>query len=170
MANYPSNDKHGDCIFCKIADGSIQTPGVFWQDEYHMAFLSIDPNTPGFTVVIPKQHFASDVLKMPDSELSSFVIAAKKVSQILEQHYQDVGRIGLVMEGTGVNHAHIKLIPFHETEYLKDGGWQQVFVNQQFWFDRYEGWMSSGGGPMADMDELSNLASALRITATNMQS
>lgn len=165
MSEYQVPSKHTDCIFCAIAEGRMKTPGVFWEDDSHMAFLSIDPNTPGFSVVIPKQHYPSDVLKMPDTDLASFVIAAKKVAHILEAHYPDVGRVGLMMEGTGVNHAHIKLAPFHQTDYLKDGGWKQVFVNQTFWFDHYEGWMSSSAGPTANPDDLAKLALDLKTTA-----
>ena len=82
---YKPTTEQGDCIFCAIAQGKLTTPGVFWEDEKYMAFLSIDPNTEGYSCVIPKDHFASDVLKMNDSDLASFVIASKKVSHILEK-------------------------------------------------------------------------------------
>ena len=161
MDNYPSHTEDEFCIFCEIAAGRVQTPGIFWEDAEFMAFLSIDPNTEGFSCVIPKQHFASDVLKMPDDVLQRFIIAAKTVAQILENHFDDVGRIGLMMEGTGVNHAHIKLAPMHGTENLKNGQWQQFLSGKQFWFDRYEGWICSGGGPTADPESLRKLAQKL---------
>ena len=44
-----------DCIFCAIAQGA-SLAHMIWQDEKYMAFLSIFPNTKGFTVVIPKAH------------------------------------------------------------------------------------------------------------------
>jgi histidine triad (HIT) family protein len=53
-----------------------------------MAFLSIDPNTEGFTCVIPKQHYGSDVLKMPDDVLQRFIIASKEVALVLENHFR----------------------------------------------------------------------------------
>ncbi len=150
------------CIFCEIVAGRIQTPGVFWQDEEFMAFLSIDPNTKGFSCVIPKEHYGSDVLKMPDEVLSRFVLAAKRVAAILENYFTDVGRVGLVMEGTGINHAHIKLVPMHQTEDLKNGQWRQYLSGQEFWFDRYDGWISSSAGPMASEDDLKELAENIR--------
>lgn len=130
-----------------------------------MAFLSIDPNTEGFSCVVPKKHYASDVLKMPDDALSRFIIAAKKVAEIIERHYPDVGRVGVIMEGTGINHAHIKLAPMHGTEALKNGGWKQFLSGKSFWFDRYEGWISSGSGPMADFAVLKELAQKLKKVA-----
>jgi diadenosine tetraphosphate (Ap4A) HIT family hydrolase len=126
--------------------------------------LAIDPNTKGFSCVIPKKHFGSDVLKMPDDVLSRFVLAAKKVAQILENYFADVGRVGLIMEGTGIDHAHIKLVPMHGTENLKQGGWQQMPSGKQFWFDKYEGWIASASGPMANSDELARLAENIKKT------
>ncbi|MEK9173928.1 MAG: HIT family protein, partial [Patescibacteria group bacterium] len=41
------------CIFCKIVAKEVPSH-VVWEDESHVAFLSIFPNTEGVTVVIPK--------------------------------------------------------------------------------------------------------------------
>jgi diadenosine tetraphosphate (Ap4A) HIT family hydrolase len=162
MASYEPNTVESSCPFCAIVAGKLETPGIFWEDQEHMAFLSIDPNTEGFSCVIPKKHYASDVLKMPDDALTRFILAAKKVAGILESHFADVGRVGLMMEGTGINHAHIKLAPLHGTEILKNGGWRQFPSGKSFWFDKYEGWISSGSGPMADFAALKELAQKLK--------
>ncbi len=159
MSYTPTTPDHL-CVFCEIAASRIQTPGVFWQDEEFMAFLSIDPNTMGFSCVVPKNHFGSDVLKMPDDVLSRFIVAAKHVSTILEKAFDDVGRVGVLMEGTGIDHAHIKLMPMHGTEALKQG-WQQFLSGKQFWFEKYEGWICSGSGPMADAETLKEVAQRL---------
>ena len=161
MAKYDATAKDNKCIFCGITTRKITTPGIFWEDEKFMAFLSIDPNTKGFTCVVPKKHFGSDVLKLPDDVLGKFIIAAKKVAGILEKHFDDVGRVGLIMEGTGIDHAHIKLVPMHGTENLKQGIWKQVLSGNEFWFEKYEGWISSGSGPMVASEELKKLADEL---------
>lgn len=158
MGNYESKTKDNKCIFCEIASGRIQTPGIFWEDEEFIAFLSIDPNTEGFSCVVPKEHYGSDVLKMPDDVLQRFILSAKKVASILENYFEDVGRVGLIMEGTGIDHAHIKLVPMHGTENLKNGEWQQFLSGKEFWFPKYEGWISSAGGPKADPEKLKELA------------
>ena len=162
MSQYEATTKDNKCPFCEIASGGLQTPGIFWQNDEFMAFLAIDPNTEGFSCVIPKKHFGSDVLKMPDNILQRFVIASQKVAQILEGFFNDVGRVGLIMEGTGIDHAHIKLVPMHGTENLKNGTWKQVLSGKEFWFDKYEGWISSGSGPKANPEKLKQLAEALR--------
>lgn len=127
-----------------------------------MAFLSIDPNTEGFSCVVPKGHYGSDILKMPDDMLQRFILTAKKVSGVLENHFADVGRVGLIMEGTGIDHAHIKLVPMHGTENLKRGEWQQFLSGQEMYFQKYEGWISSAGGPKADPEKLKELAGAIK--------
>ena len=164
MVIYEAKTEDNKCIFCEIVAGRFQTPGIFLEDSEFMAFLSIDPNTEGFTCVIPKQHFGSDVLKMPDDILQRLVIASKKVARVLENYYEDVGRVGLIMEGTGIDHAHIKLVPLHGTENLKRGEWEQVLSEKEFWFEKYEGWISSGGGPKADTEKLKELAEKIKAS------
>ncbi len=161
MGNYEPKTIDGKCVFCEIVAEKIEARS-FWEDSEFMAFLAIDPNTEGFSCVIPKKHFSSDILKTPDDVLQRFIIAAKTVSKILENYYEDVGRVGLIMEGTGIDHAHIKLVPLHGTEDFKKGTWRQIMSEKEFWFDKYEGWMSSGSGPMADVEKLKELAQKLK--------
>lgn len=161
MSENPVQTEKNPCIFCKIIAES-DPEKIFWEDEDHVAFLSIDPNTPGYSLVVPKKHYGSDILKMPDDALQNFMLAAKKVASILENYYEDVGRVGLIMEGTGIDHAHIKLVPMHGTEHLKRGEWKQQSSGVEHWFDTYPGWLSSAGGPMADVEDLKKLNKKLR--------
>lgn len=162
MATYDATTTENKCIFCEIVAGRFQTPGIFWENDEFMAFLSIDPNTEGFSCVIPKEHYGSDVMKMPDEMLQKFILAAKYVAGILESYFPDVGRVGVLIEGTGIDHAHIKLAPMHGTQELKRGEWKQYLSEKEFWFDNYEGWICSGGGPMADMNHLKELAENIK--------
>lgn len=162
MATYEPTTTEHKCVFCEIAAGRFQTPGIFWENDAFMAFLSIDPNTEGFSCVIPKEHYGSDVMKMPDDILQQFILASKHVAGILENYFPDVGRVGVLMEGTGIDHAHIKLAPMHGTGELKRGEWKQYLSGKEFWFDTYEGWICSGGGPMADMNQLKLLAENIK--------
>lgn len=47
-----------DCIFCKIAEGSIPSNKVY-EDDFCLAFHDINPQTPVHVLVIPKAHIAS---------------------------------------------------------------------------------------------------------------
>ena len=165
MATYEPTTPQGTCVFCDIV-AKNDSGVIFWEDSAHVAFLSIAPNTPGFSLVVPKEHWGSDILKMSDTALQAFIVAAKQVAAMLEQYYDDVGRVGLIMEGTGIDHAHIKLIPMHGTEHLKRGEWRQQLSGVDHWFDRYEGWISSASGPMANRDDLVDLTRKLRTFGT----
>ena len=164
MANYKSNTKEEKCIFCEIAKGNLPPLGdaLIYEDKNYLAWLSPFPNTEGFTIVIPKKHSASDVLAMPNKKLCEFVVVAKKVSTLLVDNFKDVGRIGLIMEGTGINHAHIKLFPMHGTGYLKKGEWKQYHSNNATYFKTYAGYLASNDGPKADFKKLQQLARKIR--------
>lgn len=81
-----------------------------WEDDDHLAFLSIFPNTDGFSVVIPKAHHPSYAFDLPDEVLSALMLATKRVAKQLDRAFDDVGRCGMVFEGYGVDHVHAKLI------------------------------------------------------------
>ncbi len=165
MASYEAKTKDNKCIFCEIVAGKLKA-GIFWEDDEFMAFLTTYPSTEGFSCVVPKKHFGSDVLKIPDDVLQRFIIAAKKVTQILENYYDDVGRVGVMMEGLGIDHAHIKLIPLHGTEHLKRGEWKQFLSNKEFWFDKYEGYISSADGPHVEPKKIWDLAEKIKKSQT----
>ena len=164
MVDYKSTTEQGECIFCKIINGDIKIPGIFWENKDFLAFLSTWPNTQGFTVVVPKEHHGSNVLGMPNDVLSKFVHAAKTVSKILVKHFDDVGRVGLIMEGTGIDHAHIKLFPMHGTGHMKKGEWKQYHSDSDKYFETYEGYIASNDGPKADEQKIRDLAELLRET------
>lgn len=161
MTNYQATIE-GRCIFCEIAQGRLQTPRIFWEDENFIAFLSIFPNTEGFTVLITKQHFSSDCLMLPPDILQKTMVACQKIAEILKKHFTDVGRVGVIMEGMGVNHAHIKLIPMHNTEELKTGTWKQYLSGKSDFFKTYPGYLVSADGPRANEIKLKELAEKLK--------
>ena len=164
MPEYKSKTEDDKCIFCEIAKGNISPMGngVIYEDDKYMAWLSPFPNTLGFTVVAPKEHFSSNVLDMPDKELAEFLLVSKRVAKILEDYFEDVGRVGLIMEGTGIDHAHIKLFPMHGTGYMKKSEWRQHHSDVETYFDKYEGYISSNDSRQADLDELEKLAEKIR--------
>src|SRR3989344_4031302 len=162
MANYKSSTAEGKCTFCEIIKGTIETPGIFYENKQFMAFLSTWPSVEGFSVILPKKHYGSDVLAMPDKDLKKFIIFAKTVSNILLNHFENVGRIGLIMEGTGIDHAHIKLIPMHGTGHMKKGIWKQYLSGRSDYFEKYHGFIISSDGPKADPQKIRSLAKKLR--------
>ncbi|MBI2790902.1 MAG: HIT family protein [Gammaproteobacteria bacterium] len=140
-----------DCIFCKIASGKEKSYTI-WEDEKHIAFLSIFPNTPGTSVVIPKKHYPSYAFDLPDQVLAELIVAAKKVSKLLDSKLEDVGRTAMVFEGFGVDHVHAKLFPMHGTANIKE--WVPIKSNVDKFFDKYEGYISSHDHKLAEPKDL----------------
>jgi diadenosine tetraphosphate (Ap4A) HIT family hydrolase len=147
-----------NCIFCKIVAGEAPCHKI-WEDDQHLAFLSIFPNTEGFSVVIPKEHHSSYAFDTPDEVLSALVLAAKKVGKLLDEKLDDVGRTGLIFEGFGVDHLHAKLFPMHGTDLTE---WQPIKSDQRVYFEKYQGYISSHDYERADDEKLTALAQKIR--------
>lgn len=146
------------CVFCRIASGE-EKAHVIWENESHVAFLSLYPNTEGTTVVIPKKHLTSDVLRLPQTELNDLLEAAKVVSNLLVEKLSDVGRVGLIFDGFGINHAHAKLYPMHGTAMTE---WRPIHSHVEKYFDKYEGYISSHDYHGVSEETLAALAKRLR--------
>ncbi len=147
-----------DCIFCKIVRGEAPAHKI-WEDDKHLAFLSIFPNTLGFSVVITKEHYPSYAFELPPEVLSGLVAATAKVGRLLDAKLDDVGRTGMIFEGFGVDHVHAKLFPMHGTE---SGEWVHHKSDVGKYFDQYEGYISSHDYQRADDTELAKLADTIR--------
>ena len=148
-----------DCVFCQIANRTANAH-IIWEDEKHLAFLSILPNTKGFSVVITKEHYPSYNFDLPDNVLTGLTLASKKVGKLLDRSFDDVGRTGLIMEGFGVDHVHTKLIPMHGTGDMKK--WRPVLSSNNKFFHEYEGYLSSHDCERADDKELEKIAEMIR--------
>lgn len=120
------------------------------------AVLDINPNVKGMTLVISKNHYESDLSDMPPDAYQRFFSSARTVTDILKQALE-VKRVALVVEGMGINHAHIKLYPLHGlTEKFKE-----MWGKERIFFDTYQGYITTQLGPQADPQELQKLASLL---------
>lgn len=147
-----------DCIFCKIVAGEAPSYTI-WEDEEHLAFLSIFPNTEGVSVVIPKKHYSSYIAELPDDVSSALLSAAKKVAKKIDAAYDDVDRTGFVFEGFGVDHIHVKLFPLHGT---KSDNWQERKSDVDKYFENYEGHISSHDYKREDGAKLASIAEKIR--------
>ncbi len=147
-----------DCIFCKIAKGDAPCHKI-WEDDKHLAFLSIFPNTEGFSVVITKEHHGSYLFDLEDGVIDGLVHATKKVAKLLDEKLEDVGRTGMIFEGFGVDHIHAKLFPMHGT---RANDWEKRSSNVSKYFDKYEGYISSHDFLRADDEKLSALAKKIK--------
>lgn len=143
-----------DCIFCKISKGEIPSFKIY-ETEDHLAFLDINPNTKGVTLVIPKQHIGSTIINMDQSIYLQTLTEAKKVAENLAQKF-NIKKVGVAIEGTGVDHFHIKLYPFHE-------GVEISQPHERIFNENYQGYLTTQLGPQADFEELKDLAEKLKF-------
>lgn len=96
-------------IFAKIIRREIPAH-IVAEDDKNIAFLDINPVTPGHTLVLPKAEIAY-LFDMDDSDYTALHLFAKKVAIALKNVFPDK-RIGTAVVGLEVPHVHIHLIPF----------------------------------------------------------
>ena len=72
-----------DCLFCKIANGEIPSYKIY-EDDIVLAFLDINPDSDGHTLIIPKKHF-KDLDDIDDETLNHVNKIAKKLKKLLEE-------------------------------------------------------------------------------------
>jgi histidine triad (HIT) family protein len=99
-----------DCIFCKIAAKEIPAH-VVWENEKFLAFADVRPVNPGHLLIIPKDH-VDLIFDLPDDRYAEIFMIAKRLSAPLKRA-TDAKRIGIAIEGFGVAHAHLHLVPLN---------------------------------------------------------
>ena len=145
-----------NCIFCKIAKGEFDSAKI-WEDDEFLAILDINPNTKGMALVLPKNHFDSNVFSVPEDTYGKFMNASRKVAKLLEKSLK-VFRVAMVMEGMGVNHAHIKLYPMHGLE----EEFTEMWAKDKIFFEVYPGYITTQLGEKVDLEELKKLAEEIK--------
>ena len=98
-------------IFTKIIRGDIPSYKVA-EDEKHYAFLDINPMVAGHTLVVPKVE-VDYIFDLDDEVLAGLNVFTKKVALAIEQVIP-CKRVGVMVIGTEVPHAHIHLLPFQK--------------------------------------------------------
>ncbi|MCG8412402.1 MAG: HIT family protein [Bacteroidales bacterium] len=95
-------------IFTKIVNGEIPSYKIA-EDENYYAFLDISPLAKGHTLVIPKQEI-DYLFDLDDEVLAGLNVFAKRVAKSIDKVIP-CKRVGVVVLGLEVPHAHIHLIP-----------------------------------------------------------
>lgn len=95
-------------IFSKIVAGEIPSYKIA-EDDHYYAFLDINPMSKGHTLVIPKLE-VDYIFDLDDDTLAGMTLFAKKVAAAIEKA-MPCKRIGMMVIGLEVPHAHIHLIP-----------------------------------------------------------
>jgi len=99
-------------IFTKIINGEIPSYKVA-DDENYYAFLDINPLAKGHTLVVPKKE-VNYIFDLDDPTYNGLFAFTKKVSHAIKSSV-DCIRLGMIVYGLDVPHAHIHLVPIKGT-------------------------------------------------------
>jgi len=143
------------CLFCKIISGEIEAHKIY-EDKNSIGILDLFPNTEGQVVVVSKIHYPSDFTKMPEETFRNFLTSGKALSHILKKKLE-VKRVALVIEGTGVDHAHIKLYPMHNENDSK-----MIASDETVYYENYPGFIDTRSGEKADDETLRRIANRIK--------
>ncbi len=99
-----------NCIFCKIVAKEIPAH-IVYEDSDFLAFLDIRPQSPGHTLVIPKDHYRW-VWNVPNA--GAYFEVVKKIAVAQKKAFNQEFILSKIV-GEEVPHAHIWVFPSNET-------------------------------------------------------
>ena len=95
-------------IFTRIINGEIPAYKIY-EDDRVIAFLTIQPFSTGHTLVVPKKQI-DQIWDLDSDDYDYLWRTTKKIAQHLT-NIMKADRIGVVVKGFDVPHAHIHLVP-----------------------------------------------------------
>ena len=105
-----------DCIFCKIVEGKIPSLKIY-EDDVILAFLDINPDSNGHTLIIPKKH-QKDINDIDEKTLCHIYSKAKDIMKLLEEKLNADGFSLLQNNGSvqEVKHYHLHIKPYYSNK------------------------------------------------------
>lgn len=116
-------------IFSKIISGEIPSYKIEEDDNYY-AFLDIFPLVKGHALVIPKKEI-DYIFDLDDDLLGGLHVFASKIAKGIEKTVE-CKRIGVVVLGLEVPHAHIHLIPLQSERDIDFSKPKLQFTEEEF--------------------------------------
>ena len=116
-------------IFSKIIAGDIPSYKIAENDKFY-AFLDINPMAKGHTLVVPKQE-TDYIFELDDVLLGEMVIFSKRVAAAIKKAVP-CNRVGLMVIGLEVPHAHIHLVPIIKEGDMNLSNPKMKFTNEEF--------------------------------------
>ena len=97
-------------IFTKIITGEIPSYKVA-EDDHFIAFLDINPNAEGHTLVVPKKE-ENKIFDLSKEEYQRLMDFSYRVAKAIEKAVP-CKRVGMSVIGLEVPHVHVHLIPMN---------------------------------------------------------
>ena len=118
-------------IFTKIINGEIPCYKIAENDDF-FAFLDINPNAKGHTLVVPKKE-VDKLFDLDEKTYNGLMNFSRKVALAIEKAVQ-CKRVGMTVIGLEVPHVHVHLIPltsmndidFKHKVKMHDAGFQAI--------------------------------------------
>jgi len=95
-------------LFTRILRGEIPCEKVY-EDEHFFAFLDIRPISEGHTLVVPKKE-VDNLFDYDEETLAGLMPVAKTIAHALKRTVA-CKRVGVMVAGFEIPHAHLHLIP-----------------------------------------------------------
>jgi histidine triad (HIT) family protein len=119
------------CVFCEIVAGRAPA-SVVHQDDAVLSFMSLHPTAPGECLVIPKVHI-DHFTDLPDELVKRIIVVAQHIGRRMRQVFP-LERVGFLVHGDGVPHAHLILVPQQGPHHLTSDRFARI-VNGRITFD-----------------------------------
>ena len=100
-------------IFTKIISGEIPSYKVAENKDFY-AFLDINPNAKGHTLVVPKKE-VNKLFDLDEAMYNSLMSFSREIALAMEKAIP-CERIGMSVIGLEVPHVHVHLIPLQKME------------------------------------------------------
>ncbi|WP_084074732.1 HIT family protein [Demequina sp. NBRC 110052] len=102
------------CVFCRIISRELPS-SVVYEDETVLAFMDIQPATPGHALVVPKRH-SPGLEDVNESDGAAMFMAAQRVAAAIRRSTIPCEGVNLFFaDGEAalqeVFHAHLHVIP-----------------------------------------------------------
>jgi len=109
------------CVFCRIIAGE-ETVSIVYEDDRTVAFMDIQPASPGHVLVVSREHYA-DLFGIPGSLAAHCLEVAQQLAPGIRDAtgaaalnlFSANGRAG----GQDVQHFHLHMIPVSEGEHFE---------------------------------------------------
>lgn len=111
------------CIFCEIVAGRAPA-SIIHEDDALMAFMTLRPFAPGECLIIPRQH-VDHFTDLDDVDAQRIIVLAQRIGRRMREIFKP-RRVGMLVHGFGVPHAHFILVPQHRTDDLTSARFARI--------------------------------------------
>jgi histidine triad (HIT) family protein len=114
-----------DCTFCQIVSGELPADYVD-EDERTVAFMDINPVTPGHLLVVSRTH-VTDLMSVSEEEWLAVAATARRMARLVTEAFKAGGVDLLQANSDGmagsqtIFHLHVHVVPRYHDDRL--GQW-----------------------------------------------